>query len=116
MSDAPNPTTKHTPGPWAWRWKSGSLHQVGTDRPFGATVLAPTYSYDEGVGIEVSDADDSLIAAAPDLLEALLSVRSLISEAAATGFNYKDGDWPERLYFSQQKTSAAIEKARGKFQ
>lgn len=54
-----------------------------------------------------------LIAAAPDLLEALLNVRNLISEAAATGFNYKGGDWPERLYFSQQKTSAAIEKAKG---
>jgi hypothetical protein len=48
-----------------------------------------------------------------DVLEALISVRKLISEAAATGFNYKDGDWSERLYLSQQKTSTAIAKATG---
>ena len=66
--------TRHTPGPWVWRWKSGSLHQVGTDRPYGATVLQPTYSYDEGVGVEISDADDRLIAAAPTLLALLQDV------------------------------------------
>jgi hypothetical protein len=60
-----------TPGPWVWRWKSGSLHQVGTDRPFGATVLAPSYEYDRGVENEVSEADAALIAAAPDLLKAV---------------------------------------------
>ena len=54
-----------------------------------------------------------LIAAAPDLLEALESVRHIIAEAAVTGFNYKDGDWPERLYESQQATSRAIAKAKG---
>lgn len=70
-------------------------------------------------GLGACDTEDKavatarLIAAAPDLLDALLNVRKLISEAAATGFNYKDGDWPGRLYFSQQKTSAAIEKANG---
>jgi hypothetical protein len=25
-----------------------------------------------------------------------------------TGFNWKDGDWPDRLFASQQMTSAAI--------
>lgn len=55
----------------------------------------------------------TMLAAAPDLVEALLNVRRLISEAAATGFNYDDGDWAEQLFLSQQKTSAAIEQALG---
>jgi hypothetical protein len=46
-----------------------------------------------------------------DLLEALRSVQKLISEAAMTGFNCHDGDWAERLFHSQQATSAAIKKA-----
>ena len=49
--------------------------------------------------------------AAPDMLAALRNVQKLIAEAAMTGFNYKDGDWPERLFLSQQVTSAVIEKA-----
>lgn len=49
--------------------------------------------------------------AAPDMLAALRNVNKIISEAAMTGFNCKDGDWPERLFESQQMTSAAIKKA-----
>jgi hypothetical protein len=40
--------------------------------------------------------------------KALRNVQKLISEAAMTGFNHKDGDWPERLFESQQVTSAAL--------
>lgn len=49
--------------------------------------------------------------AASDMLAALRNVQKIISEAAMTGFNCKDGDWPERLFDSQQVTSAAIKKA-----
>jgi hypothetical protein len=48
------------------------------------------------------------------LLAALLNVRKIISEAALTGFNCNDGDWVDRLFFSQQKTSAAIARATNK--
>jgi hypothetical protein len=58
-----------------------------------------------------NDEENSLIAAAPEMLAALLNVRKLISEAAMTGFNWQDGDWAERLFVSQQVTSAAIAKA-----
>lgn len=51
--------------------------------------------------------------AAPDMLDALRNVQKIISEAAMTGFNWKDGDWADRLFFSQQKTSGAIRKATG---
>ncbi len=61
-----------------------------------------------------TESNARLLAAAPDLLQALENVRLLISEAAQTGFNYKDGDWAEKLFLSQQKSSAAIRKAIGK--
>lgn len=53
----------------------------------------------------------SLIAAAPKLYNALAAVNKLISEAAMTGFNWKDGDWAQRLFDSQQETSTALREA-----
>jgi len=58
-----------------------------------------------------ADANARLISAAPDMLAALTKVNKLISEAAMTGFNWRDGDWPEKLFASQQATSRAIAKA-----
>ncbi|MEK1893178.1 MAG: hypothetical protein AAAB20_07855 [Rhizobium sp.] len=52
-----------------------------------------------------------LIAAAQDLLDAVLKTRALVAEAALTGFNYADGDWAERLFENQAVLSAAISKA-----
>jgi hypothetical protein len=40
--------------------------------------------------------------------KALLNVRGIISEGAMTGFNWKDGDWADRLFASQRMTSAAL--------
>lgn len=39
---------------------------------------------------------------------ALRDVRILIAAAALTGFNCHSGDWPEKLFHSQQATSAAL--------
>ena len=50
-------------------------------------------------------------APSPALREALINVRAIIAEAALTGFNWKDGDWAERLFASQQMTSAALQAA-----
>jgi len=73
-SDKLNDQT-HTPGPWIWREKSGSLHRAG-EKPYayGDVVLAPSYEYDTGADTKVSDADAWLIASAPDLLSALLNI------------------------------------------
>ncbi len=69
---------KHTPGPWLWRGKSGSLHQAGTDGYiYGPAVLEPVYDYDSGVDTSVSDADANLIAAAPDLLQSLKEISDM---------------------------------------
>jgi hypothetical protein len=58
-----------------------------------------------------TEANARLMAASPDMYAALLNVRAIISEGAATGFNWKDGDWAERLFASQQVTSAALKKS-----
>jgi hypothetical protein len=114
----------HTPGPWEvdkftyWITASnvakGPMH-VADIRGWGYLTGkgdgALGMEYDAAV--EVQKANARLIAAAPDMLDALRNVQKLIAEAAMTGFNYKDGDWPERLFASQQVTSAAIESATG---
>ena len=43
-----------------------------------------------------------------ELEYALKSVQGLISEAAETGFNCHEGDWAERLFYSQRETSEAL--------
>jgi len=48
------------------------------------------------------------------MLAALKDVNALVSEAAQTGFNYKTGDWAERLFASQWNTSEAIRMAEGR--
>lgn len=43
---------------------------------------------------------------------ALVAVRAIITEGAATGFNCKDGDWAERLFASQATSHAVLAKWR----
>lgn len=45
-----------------------------------------------------------------ELLDAAKITRSIVSEGAMTGFNYKDGDWAERLFQNQGNLSTAIKK------
>jgi hypothetical protein len=68
-------TTKHTPGPWTYDKKDGS---IGTQD--GLTVTAGAYGYD----IACSDADGVLMAAAPELLEALQSIVNFWDEQVPT--------------------------------
>lgn len=63
---------------------------------------------DYGFGTNQRKANAQLIAAAPEILAQLISVRKLIAEAAMTGFNCHKGDWADRLFTSQQTTSSAI--------
>lgn len=108
---------KFTPGPWkveisdSWYPPQNqpdvyvaSEHTVCT-----ATVVATMGTYG-GTSLAQKQCDAALIAAAPELYEALKDVNALIAEAAMTGFNYATGDWAQRLYDSQQKTSAALSR------
>jgi hypothetical protein len=93
--------SQHTPGPW-----EQDCNVVRTTR--GTIALCPV---PQKGGVFDCSANALLIAAAPDMLAALLNVRKIISEGALTGFNPLDGDWAERLYASQHVTSSAIRKA-----
>ena len=119
-------TMKHTPGPWEYV-PSTEHHGPYVTSQYGSDICdcyVMTYPAEASVRNggrskpnhflgEMADPNARLMAASPELLEALQNVRKLISEAALTGFNCKDGDWADRLFFSQQKTSAAIDKALG---
>ena len=84
-------TTKHTPGPWTYDKKDGS---IGTKD--GLTVTAGSYGYD----IACSDADGILMASAPELLEALQEITKWMVFGELEGEMY-------------QKARAVIAKATG---
>ena len=84
-------TTKHTPGPWIYDKKDGS---IGTQD--GLTVTAGSYGYD----IACSDADGILMASAPELLEALQEITKWMVVGELEGEMY-------------QKARAVIAKATG---
>ena len=113
---------KHTPGPWVANAGHDSyLRETSSDDPIHAYHVSESSEVGYTVAIVLGDvpeldcaANARLIAAAPELLEALKLVRSIISDGAAVGFNYADGDWAERLFASQATSHAAITKAEGK--
>ena len=92
--------SEHTPGPWAFDNLTGIVFA-----PDGKSIINANRGRSQVI------ANARLVAAAPEMLAALCNVQRLITEAAMIGFNHKDGDWPERLFLSQQVTSAAIAKA-----
>jgi len=117
--------SKHTPGPWSVKNDYDERHIVianidGEIFPDGTT----SYSYDfvcdtyggdyESASCDVANANARLIAAAPDMLEVLKEIRAIIADGALIGFQPLEGDWAERLYRSQAKSSAAVKKAEGR--
>ena len=85
-------TFLYTSGPWAWRWKSDALHQVGTPPySYGACIMTLRPEDDGKPGI--SDADAALIEAAPLLLEALQLVLPMAQNwADGKGRSHPDHD------------------------
>jgi len=107
---------RFTPGPW-FVATGNSWRRILTEYDDKPVIVPTTHPYDghpdlSGDGMSLNY-DLQLAAAAPELYEALEYVHKIICDGASTGFNYKDGDWPERLFLSQRKTSAALRKARG---
>ncbi len=74
-------TTQHTPSPWAWHSRSedqahnGAVYHLKREGHAYAVAMQPQY-----VSAEQWEADASLIAAAPELLEALIAARSLLDK------------------------------------
>ena len=72
---------KHTLGPWAIRKENESFISISAENHYS---LIDTWAIDEGISKEQMQANARLIAAAPELLEALrdmVSDRKCLSEA-----------------------------------
>lgn len=105
----------YTEGPWfaignsVYRRAKGELYEYGGgvagDRPL-AFVNAGWE--EDGYPVE---ANANLIAAAPDMYEALVHIREIIMDGAQEGFNPLAGDWADRLFKSQWLSSQAVKKA-----
>ena len=97
--------TTHTPGPWKW-WTSNSWRRLKseTDRSQSHNVLEPYLCRDGHPDCMITNEDMALIAAAPELLEALKNATfALALTAQASGNeNYLEA------------ARAAIAKAEGR--
>jgi len=105
---------KHTPGPWfadkkgsIWRRPYKDLYEYGGhvsgDKPIAMVMKGWYADYEQGYPVE---ANARLIAAAPDLLEALELARDHIDMAALEVSHCKDAE----------RIRAAIAKATGEQQ
>ncbi|ELY3617650.1 hypothetical protein FZI14_12325 [Cronobacter sakazakii] len=96
---------KFTPGPWEW-WTSNSFLRLSSQATGKDGGVIDSYAMSDGhTSLSVSKADMALIAAAPDLLEALqLSVKAMQEGRLVS--------YPE-WYGTINKSRAAIAKAIG---
>jgi hypothetical protein len=114
--------SERTSGPWKWHSCVEDLHGNGPIQ-IGSIYAEPTIGHAYSVAVAPKyqtearwKADAAAIVKWENSHDALVSalehVRSIIADGAMTGFNHKDGDWANHLFFSQQITSAALEKAK----
>jgi hypothetical protein len=86
-------TTKHTPGPWyvgSGTYECRNIYSVASVTDDEGFTYQPIVATAEDDGIGCWDANARLIAAAPDLLEAL---RSAVNDADAWGLADDECDW-----------------------
>jgi hypothetical protein len=95
-------SAKHTPGPWVVRGADTYRWQIEHGDVKTATVVARVTTPPKG-GTDASDANAHLIAAAPDMLEAL-------EDAVEAATWDRDVEIPSSL---RDQMIAAIKKARG---
>lgn len=99
-------TSKHTPGPWFTKREGFSTVYVEA-RLRGSTIQEVAACGPTEAGSEQQEANARLIAAAPDLLEALILLeREMVESGNASSVDY---GWKPAI----EKTRAAIAKAMG---
>lgn len=101
-------STQHTPGPWT---NHGRIPQPGLPHSAVAarTLIARVYS--EAFGDEAQEtANADLIAAAPDMHEALKSMRAYLSKCPPHGEDITGAEWGRMMDLS----GAALARAEGK--
>ena len=82
----------HTPGPWAVVFRKDGTAYLS----MGSPTSGPHKQFDIGLyADELNDADDArLIAAAPELLEALIACESLLAGIALTDYPVEE-EWEQ---------------------
>lgn len=119
-------STKHTPGPWEWVGHDLESNSPGyLESVIETTVDCMSYCYGGCVKLKISDADARLIAAAPELFEAL---DELLREAVVLSADYLETfrDWPDDASIqgwgkarwkaaltASEKAKSALAKVRG---
>jgi hypothetical protein len=105
-----------TPGPWCVnfnKWVGGNLGFCtanGGDVPHSSRYVAEAFSGEDAT--EESKANDALIAAAPEMLEALIESVMKAEELNAIINEFDDGELSEII--KSDKRVTAIKKATGK--
>lgn len=94
--------TKFTTGPWLFRHKSDTMHTEHADYPYGAAF----FGFDPE--FPPSDANLNLIAAAPDMYEALSNGARILRWYKEHG-----GKWNKADEGALVEVEAALAKARG---
>jgi hypothetical protein len=115
---------QHTPGPWMLetvRTSSGICHKIGAFPSRGARETTYACVYDDGLSTQLHPtpellANARLIAAAPDLLEALKCIETSARHSIRCESQIDRGDWLCDCGVSDyiEKADMAIAKAEGR--
>lgn len=110
--------TQHTPGPWTYIYNGNCLDLKGN---CGNTLIAefPTLEQIEGVAWKPSDEESAnlrLIAAAPELLEALQAIESVLGKIPAFGDTIGTEVSKAQIGVAHNQARQAISKAIGRGQ
>ena len=96
---------KHTPGPWITRLESAPMHAVQLAGQYGRAIVAYVPA-PEGWSLAHQDANARLIAAAPELLDALKRMLAAYDADKARGIAFGNDN-------AADQARAAIAKAEG---
>ena len=103
-------TEQHTPGPWTWPEGCTQIEALA-DPENSQTYYAPVAHMDVEWSAEAMAANARLIAAAPELLEALELIDSHLTRCI--NFSGVNPELRERLEQQQHNARAAIAKVTG---
>ena len=100
-------SAKHTPGPWSWGSDYNGLYGAGPDNDVLSTAYYENMWLSHKRDEAEREANARLIAAAPELLEALIAVKEVLDFAIGADLVPPHADGPAAM------AARAIAKATG---